>query len=294
LEPEGILQANPVRSEFRDDRREARLAESELRWLHVLVDGLEGVVGVPREFSGFLSVERHQDPRKQRRETFALARVGEQGVAVNDSATVGVVVAVGQDDGNGGLSSRRKQSADAEEMKAWPGATQMQKVGRNEACPCGSGRKFKRCCLERVEKEERLERFTVERDRVLAEREREEKLREGSEAKLAEATEFEQVARRAEAVLWLIKNGRIDEAEATARQLAADFPHDTVAMERLGQVYEAKGQKQAAADEYRRGVARMDAQGDGHFCDCCRARLVKAMRRLDPDHPAPALGRDPQ
>lgn len=23
------------------------------------------------------------------------------------------------------------------------------KVGRNEPCPCGSGKKFKRCCLER-------------------------------------------------------------------------------------------------------------------------------------------------
>jgi hypothetical protein len=26
-------------------------------------------------------------------------------------------------------------------------------VGRNERCPCGSGRKFKRCCIERVEDE---------------------------------------------------------------------------------------------------------------------------------------------
>jgi len=23
------------------------------------------------------------------------------------------------------------------------------KVGRNEPCPCGSGKKFKKCCLER-------------------------------------------------------------------------------------------------------------------------------------------------
>ena len=25
------------------------------------------------------------------------------------------------------------------------------KVGRNEACPCGSGRKYKKCCLERAQ-----------------------------------------------------------------------------------------------------------------------------------------------
>jgi uncharacterized protein YecA (UPF0149 family) len=24
------------------------------------------------------------------------------------------------------------------------------KIGRNEACPCGSGRKFKKCCLGRL------------------------------------------------------------------------------------------------------------------------------------------------
>ena len=29
----------------------------------------------------------------------------------------------------------------------------MGKIGRNEACPCGSGRKFKRCCLGKQQKE---------------------------------------------------------------------------------------------------------------------------------------------
>ena len=30
-----------------------------------------------------------------------------------------------------------------------------QKIGRNELCPCGSGKKYKRCCLEEDEKNER-------------------------------------------------------------------------------------------------------------------------------------------
>lgn len=38
------------------------------------------------------------------------------------------------------------------EMKVPPTEQQMArkppKVGRNESCPCGSGRKFKRCCLK--------------------------------------------------------------------------------------------------------------------------------------------------
>lgn len=32
-----------------------------------------------------------------------------------------------------------------------PLQTKRGKVGRNEPCPCGSGRKFKKCCLVKVE-----------------------------------------------------------------------------------------------------------------------------------------------
>jgi chromosome segregation ATPase len=174
----------------------------------------------------------------------------------------------------------------------------MSKVGRNEPCPCGSGKKFKRCCSERVETQERLERQRAEHDRLAAERERLEAARELAEARLAEAraaaAEFEEKDRLSAEVLRLIAAEQFDEAEGTAHQLEARFPGDTAGVERLAQVYEAKGQPQAATDEYRRGVAMMDALGDGHFCDCCRARMVKAVWRLDPDGPALVLGRDPQ
>jgi uncharacterized protein YecA (UPF0149 family) len=30
-----------------------------------------------------------------------------------------------------------------------PAANPFKGVGRNDPCPCGSGKKFKRCCLER-------------------------------------------------------------------------------------------------------------------------------------------------
>ena len=31
-------------------------------------------------------------------------------------------------------------------MKTEPAATTQQKFGRNDLCPCGSGKKFKKCC----------------------------------------------------------------------------------------------------------------------------------------------------
>ena len=33
-----------------------------------------------------------------------------------------------------------------------------QGVGRNDDCPCGSGRKFKHCCIDDVEKKARADR----------------------------------------------------------------------------------------------------------------------------------------
>jgi SEC-C motif len=35
------------------------------------------------------------------------------------------------------------------------------KLGRNESCPCGSGRKYKQCCLPRIEAKERDENIAV-------------------------------------------------------------------------------------------------------------------------------------
>jgi hypothetical protein len=32
-------------------------------------------------------------------------------------------------------------------------ADEIKKVGRNDPCPCGSGKKFKKCCYEKYEKQ---------------------------------------------------------------------------------------------------------------------------------------------
>jgi len=173
----------------------------------------------------------------------------------------------------------------------------MSKVGRNDLCPCGSGKKFKRCCLERVEGEARAERLRAETESADAEFDEADEFvqtLEQARAVLEESGIVEQVDRLSEAVLRGIEAGRLDEADATARQLMAAFPDEPLGFERLAQVQEARGQLAAAAEEYRRGVALMDELGEGHYCDCCRARMVKAIRRVDPNRPAPALLRDPQ
>jgi hypothetical protein len=37
----------------------------------------------------------------------------------------------------------------AQWLWSWLAGPPVVRVGRNQACPCGSGRKYKRCCLDR-------------------------------------------------------------------------------------------------------------------------------------------------
>jgi hypothetical protein len=71
---------------------------------------------------------------------------------------------------------------------------------------------------------------------------------------LQESGAFEEVDELAERVLELIDAGQYDEAEATARQLESEYPGEPLAIERLGQVHEAKGSGDVAAEQYRRAV----------------------------------------
>src|SRR6202051_3513370 len=49
-----------------------------------------------------------------------------------------------------------------------PAVNPYRDVGRNDPCPCGSGKKFKKCCLDKAEAQQ-LERATAARFRAEAE-----------------------------------------------------------------------------------------------------------------------------
>jgi Flp pilus assembly protein TadD len=104
--------------------------------------------------------------------------------------------------------------------------------------------------------------------------------------------------RKAEAVAAqvhaLLAAGDFEQAEAVGRQVEEMFPEETEGIERLAQVYESREMRAEAAAQYRRAIAMMDERGRGHYCDCCRERMVEAVRRLDPGGPALELGLDPQ
>jgi tetratricopeptide (TPR) repeat protein len=117
------------------------------------------------------------------------------------------------------------------------------KIGRNDPCHCGSGKKYKRCCLEEDQEGERL-------------------VREATAAALAasqaEEDEFyewsDKLDDESNAVIDLIEADKLDEAEQAAHQLIKNYPEVHDGYDRLGMVYEARQEPKKAADCYRKVV----------------------------------------
>ena len=161
----------------------------------------------------------------------------------------------------------------------------MAKPGRNDRCPCGSGKKYKACCLTRDEAAERQElaKAQIVRDSQTAEKRQ--SLREVRETMLAKLSGSEEpnddLDATSNAVLALIGAGKLDEAEAAARDLLMLYPQVPDGWDRLGMVHEARGQNREAADCYRKMIdfIRQHADDfDAVTVDDYAARIAK----LDP------------
>jgi tetratricopeptide (TPR) repeat protein len=107
----------------------------------------------------------------------------------------------------------------------------MAKVGRNAPCPCGSGKKYKKCCLlsqdGKTQTADQPTRF------------------------IPVYTELDQLSNR---VVDLIAQNKLDEAEAVARKLLKDYPDQIDGLDRLAQVYEARDEKEKAVEYYRKAA----------------------------------------
>lgn len=136
----------------------------------------------------------------------------------------------------------------------------MAQVGRNQPCPCGSGKKYKRCCLARDEA-----RASETRRALTA----------------AVWDEDDDLDTASNAVVDLIRAGRLDEAEAAARDLLIRYPEVVDGLERLGMVFEARGDRRGAADYYRQAVAFILEHPEG-FDGEIPTSLVEQANDLDP------------
>ena len=95
----------------------------------------------------------------------------------------------------------------------------MVKIGRNAPCPCGSGKKYKKCCLSA-----QPEKWPVKEQRFIP-----------------VYTELDQLSN---SVVDLIKQKKLDEAETVSRKLLDEYPDQVDGFNRLAMVYEARGEKE--------------------------------------------------
>ena len=136
----------------------------------------------------------------------------------------------------------------------------MAKPGRNDRCPCGSGKKYKACCLTRDEAAE-TERLAAEQagreHRAAARRDELRQAREAITAGFMASDPLDdliddELDATSNAVVDLIEAGKLDEAEATARDLLVRYPDVHDGWDRLGMVHEARGNTREAAECYRK------------------------------------------
>ncbi len=163
-----------------------------------------------------------------------------------------------------------------------PLKTTMAKAGRNDPCPCGSGKKYKRCCLA---KDEEAERVIAP---VPAPRRKSPTYTEIAESLAAayyglDDTEDE-LTSASNAAVDLVHAGKLDEAEQAARDLIERFPDVHDGWDRLGMVHEARGDQKQAADCYRKVIDFMRAHPEQYDPES-EAVFQKLIARLDPSTP---------
>jgi tetratricopeptide (TPR) repeat protein len=162
----------------------------------------------------------------------------------------------------------------------------MAKPGRNDPCPCGSGDKYKKCCLPKEEGVEREQLAKVETRRAesaAAHRLPLPDVKAAIAAILSGAgdADEDELTIASNAAADLVRAGKFDEAEQAARDLQARFPEVHDGYDRLGMVHEARGENRQAADCYRKVIALVRDHSDDYgpgFEDV----FVKLVNRLDP------------
>jgi hypothetical protein len=123
-------------------------------------------------------------------------------------------------------------------------------VGRNQPCPCGSGKKYKHCCLARDEAAATATREQQRRDApptpVHAPR---------AGWRPVVDDDGERLDKMSNDAVGLIHAGKLDEAEQLCHRLIEDFPDLPDGHMRLGQLLRVRGEPKKAAVHLRLAAA---------------------------------------
>jgi len=158
----------------------------------------------------------------------------------------------------------------------------MPKTGRNDPCPCGSGKKYKRCCLDKDQAAEDATLAAKRTELAALQAQHRARIRD-FQAAMHEAEGLDEASN---AVVDLVHAGRLDEAERAARDLLDRYPEVHDGYDRLGMVYEARGQHREAADCYRRVIDFVRANPED-YDPALEAPFLELIAKLDPPAGAP-------
>ena len=111
----------------------------------------------------------------------------------------------------------------------------MAKISRNAPCPCGSGKKYKRCCLDKDQTASRHKDHTA-----------------GSSGYFMD--ELDALDNLSNQVVDLINAGQLDQAHKLCQKLLSRYPDQIDGLERTAQVFEAKGKNKEASEYYRKAA----------------------------------------
>ena len=157
----------------------------------------------------------------------------------------------------------------------------MIKTGRNDPCHCGSGKKYKRCCLQKDQ---------IAESAALAEAAAARAAEESLHIHHPDGCDFcghtsddneDALVEDSNAVVDLIQAGKLDQAEAAARELLARYPEVHDGYDRLGMVYEARGDSKQAAEWYRKVIEFMHAHPEQYEPEFSTV-FERLVLRLDP------------
>jgi len=148
----------------------------------------------------------------------------------------------------------------------------MAKIGRNDRCPCGSGKKYKQCCLA---KDEVAERAAREQRRAVVTTQAPDHLPHHHPHFCKDCNA--EIDDAANTVIALIDAGKLDKAEHAAQAIVERWPDIYDGYDCLGMVCHARGDKQQAAGYYRKVIsfARQDPSlYDAQFEDYYQALIA--------------------
>jgi hypothetical protein len=121
----------------------------------------------------------------------------------------------------------------------------MAKVGRNQPCPCGSGKKYKQCCLAIDDPAAAAAREPQRRDQPPP------PIRPPHFSWQPPVDDTEQVDQLSNGIVDLIQAGKLDEAERMSRRLVDEFSDFPDGHMRLGAIFRARGEPKQAAQHLR-------------------------------------------